>query len=158
MLRAYQRVRNGHPDSGFKDDLAFLQAKDMDLSIRLGAMLGFDALLITAAINPISASPGAPLSLDAPTQPFEVWFITAGIVLLAISGILCVRAIMLGEEFAADDIEENPEAIVQRMFAAYATSVDYQARMVGIAARFAIAGGFVSLLSCMWIMLEKMIR
>ncbi len=157
MLRAYQRVRTGHPDSGFKDDLAFLQAKDMDLSIRLGAMLGFDALLITAAINPIAASPGAPLSLDAATQPLEVWLVMLGILFLAVSGILCVRAIMLGEEFSADGIDENPDAIVQRMFAAYSASVDFQVHMISLAARFSIAGGCVTLLTCCWIMLEKML-
>jgi hypothetical protein len=155
MLRAYQRVRDGHPDQGFKDDLAFLQAKDLDLSVRLGALLAFDALLVTAAINPISASPGAPLSLNAPTQPWEVALVSVGIILLTISGILCVRAIMLGEEFSADGIEEDPQAIVQRMFAAYCASVDFQARMIRIASLFTIAGGVVSVIACAWIMIGK---
>ncbi len=155
MLRAYQRVREGHPDEGFKDDLAFLQAKDLDLSVRLGALLAFDALLVTAAINPISASPGAPLSLDAPTQPWEVAAISISVVLLAISGVVCVRAVMLGEEFSADGIEDRPDAIVQRMFAAYCASVDFQSRMLRIAARLAIAGGVATVLSCAWIMLQK---
>jgi hypothetical protein len=69
LLRAFQWAREDIPDSGFGDDLELLQSKDLDLSIRLGALLAFDALLLTAAINPISASPGAPLSLDAPNQP-----------------------------------------------------------------------------------------
>jgi hypothetical protein len=155
MLRAYQRVREGHPDDGFKDDLAFLQAKDLDLSVRLGALLAFDALLVTAAINPISASPGAPLSLNAPTQPWEVAMVSLGVILLVISAILCVRAIMLGEEFSADGIEDDPQAIVQRMFATYSASVDFQARMIRTAAQFAIAGGVVTVLACVWIMVEK---
>jgi hypothetical protein len=157
MLRAYQRVREGHPDDGFKDDLAFLQAKDLDLSVRLGALLAFDALLVAAAINPISASPGAPLSLDAPTQPWAVAMVSFGVILLAISGVLCVRAIMLGEEFSADGIEDDPQAIVQRMFATYCASVDFQARMIRTAAFFAIAGGIVTVLACVWIMVGKII-
>ncbi len=158
MLRAYQRVREGHGDDGFQEDLAFLQAKDLDLSVRLGALLAFDALLVAAAINPISASPGAPLSLDAPTQPWEVAVISIGVILLAISGVLCVRAIMLGEEFSAEGIEDDPRAIMQRLFAAYCASVDFQGRMIRIASRFAIAGGVVTVIGCLWIMLEKVFR
>ncbi len=156
LLRAYQRARVGHEDEGFREDLALLQAKDLDLSVRLGALLAFNALLTTAAINPISASPGAPLSLDAPTQPLEVLVISFGILLLAISAILCVRAIMLGEEFSADGIEDDPRSIVQRMFAAYCASVDFQTRMVRLAAWFSIAGGVVSVIGCGWIMAAKM--
>ena len=82
MLRAYQVARGAPGDEGYKEDLAFLQAKDLDLSVRLGALLAFDALLTTAAINPISASPGAPLSLDAATQPWEVAAISFGVLFL----------------------------------------------------------------------------
>jgi hypothetical protein len=155
LLRAYQRARDGHPDEGFRDDLELLQAKDLDLSVRLGALLAFDALLVTAAINPIAASPGAPLSIDAASHPYEVALVCLGVVLLAASAILCVRAIMLGEEFSADGIEDDPEAIVQRMFAAYCASVDFQSRMVRLAAQFAIAGGIVSVAACAWIIIGK---
>jgi hypothetical protein len=68
---------------------------------------------------------------------------------------LCVRAIMLGEEFSADGIEDDPQAIVQRMFAAYCASVDFQARMIRIASLFTIAGGIVSVIACAWIMIGK---
>jgi hypothetical protein len=156
MLRAYQRVREAHTHPGYREDLAFLQGKDLDLSVRLGALLAFDALLVSAAINPIAASPGAPLSLDAATQPFEVTAICLGILLLAISAILCVRAIALGEEFSAEGIEDDSQAIMQRMFATYCASVDFQARMVRIASWFAIAGGVVSVGACGWIMIAKM--
>lgn len=156
MLRAYQRVREAHEHEGYREDLDFLQGKDLDLSVRLGALLAFDALLTTAAINPIAASPGAPLSLDAAKQAWEVGAISLGILLLAISAILCVRAIMLGEEFSAEGIEDDPKAIMQRMFAAYCASVDFQARMLRIASWFAIAGGVVSVAACGWIMIEKM--
>lgn len=155
MLRAFQHARKDHPDDGITADLDFLQAKDLDLSVRLGALLAFDALLISVAVNPISASPGAPLSLDAATHPWEVLAISLCILLLGISGILCLRAIMLGEEFDTNGIEDKAEAIVHRMFAAYCTSVDFQARMVRRASQFAVAGGVSTLLSCAWIMVEK---
>jgi hypothetical protein len=157
MLRAYQRARQGHPDDQFRDDLDFLQAKDLDLSVRLGALLAFDALLMTAAINPISASPGAPLSLDAAKQPVEVIVITIGTLLLAVSAVLCVRAVMRGEEFSANGLEDDPVALVQRMFAAYCTSIDAQTQAVERASRFTLAGGLVTGLACIWIMVEKMV-
>jgi hypothetical protein len=157
MLRAYQRVRENHADEGYREDLEFLQAKDLDLSVRLGALLAFNALLATAAINPIAASPGAPLSLDAATRPWEVAAISLSVVLLMISALLCVRAIMLGEEFSDAGIEDDPKAIMQRMFATYCASVDFQSRMMRIASRFAIAGGIAMVLSSAWIMIEKML-
>lgn len=156
LLRAYQRARRDHPDQGFKDDLALLQAKDLDMSVRLGALLAFDALMVSAAINPIAASPGAPLSLDTSKQPLEVIAVCVVVLILAVSAILCVRAIMLGEEFNSEGIEDDPEAIVQRMFAAYATSADFQARMIRLASWFAIAGGIGNAAICAWIMLDKM--
>lgn len=156
MLRAYQSVRAGHDDTGFREDLAFLQAKDLDLSVRIGALLAFDALLATAAINPIAASPGAPLSLDAGQQPLEVALISLAVLLLVASALLCVRAIMLGEEFEAEGLDENPQAIVQRMFAVYCTSIDFQVRMLRRASWLAIAGGALSAAACAWIMIGKM--
>lgn len=156
LLRAYQRARREHPDQGFKDDLALLQAKDLDMSVRLGALLAFDALMVTAAINPIAASPGSPLSLHPQEQPFEVVAVCIVVLLLIASAILCVRAIMLGEEFSAEGIDDDPEAIVQRMFAAYATSADFQARMIRVASWFAIAGGVGNAIVSAWIMLDKM--
>lgn len=46
-LRAFQAMRCDTPEPGFVADLEFLENRDLDLSIRLGAMLGFNALLIT---------------------------------------------------------------------------------------------------------------
>ena len=46
-LRAFQAMRGNPPDPGFVADLEFLENRDLDLSVRLGAMLGFNALLIT---------------------------------------------------------------------------------------------------------------
>jgi hypothetical protein len=96
LLRAYQRLQREDQSGGLAQDLDLLQAKDLDLSVRLGALLAFDALLVTVATNPISASPGAPLSLDAPTQPIAVALITLSVIILSIAAYLCVRAIMIG--------------------------------------------------------------
>jgi hypothetical protein len=156
MLRAFQRAREHRSDPGFREDLEFLQAKDLDLSVRLGALLAFDALLLTAAVNPISASPGAPLSLDATKQQWEVTVITIGVALLAAAAFLCVRAVMLGEEFDDNGMESDPDGTIQRMFAAYCTSIDHQTRTLGTASRLTISGGVVSALGCIWIMAEKM--
>lgn len=156
MLRAYQAVREEHDDVGFRADLAFLQTKDLDLSVRIGALLAFDALLVAAAINPISASPGAPLSLDAGRQPLEVGAISIGVLLLVGSAMLCVRAIMLGEEFSGEGVEDNPQAIMQRIFATYCASIDFQVRMLRRASWLAIIGGAVTAAACAWIMIAKM--
>ncbi|MGH8598555.1 MAG: hypothetical protein ACREXT_18025 [Gammaproteobacteria bacterium] len=162
LLRAFQRVRDrlgADPAAteGFKEELALLQHKDLDLSVRLGALLAFNALLLTAAINPISASPGAPISLNAAQQPWEVITVLTGIALLATSALLCVRGIMLGEEFSTEGIEDDPRAIVQRMFAAYCASVDAQARFLSLGSRFTIAGGAVSAIGFVWIIVEKIL-
>lgn len=163
LLRAFQRVRDRfgvdpRAMEDFRDDLALLQHKDLDLSVRLGALLAFNVLLLTATINPISASPGAPISLDGATQPWQVMTVLVGIPLLAISALLCVRAIMLGEEFSAEGIEDDPRAIVQRMFAAYCASVDTQARFLSLGSRFTIAGGAVSAIGFVWIIADKILR
>jgi len=134
LLRAFQLVHREGVSAEFMADFQLLQHKDLDLSIRLGALLAFDALLITTGVNPIAASPGAPVSLDAPTQPLEVLLTTIGIVLVAMSAAIVVRAITIGEEFSADGIEDDPDAIVRRMFAAFCVSVDAQSRLLRIAA------------------------
>lgn len=156
MLRAFQAIHRGAPDPGFMADLGYAQHKDLDLSVRIGALLAFDALLIAAGINPLTASPGAPLSLDAAAHPWEVAAVGLGMVLLAASSLLCVRAIMIGEEFSPEGIEDNPEAIAQRLLAAYVASVDAQTRLITLAARLTIAGGSVTILACIWVLLLKL--
>jgi hypothetical protein len=155
LLDAFKRARDNAPRQEFRDDLTMLQSKDLDLSVRLGALLAFDALLLTAAINPIAASPGAPLSLDAPTQPWEVALVSLGIILLAISAIQCVRGILVGEEFEADPERDSAETIRERMYQAYVESIDTQMRMIRLASRFAIIGSAVTIIACLWIMAEK---
>jgi hypothetical protein len=66
-----------------------------------------------------------------------------------------VRAIMIGEEFSDEGIEENPQAIIQRMFAAYCTSVDAQRKLLVQASRITIAGGALARLTTAWIMAAK---
>lgn len=137
-------MRGDPPDPGFVADLEFLENRDLDLSVRLGAMLGFNALLITIGTHPISASPGAPLSLDAPTQPALVIASLVGIAPLVVSCALALRALMLGEEFDSDGLEDD--AARQRLFATFVHSIDVQARRLGQAIRYTLAGGALSLL------------
>lgn len=155
LLRAYQRLRHEDASGGLAHDLDLLQAKDLDLSIRLGALLAFDALLVGIAVNPIVASPGAPLSLDAPTEPVAVALTAVAVIILAIAAYLCVRAMMIGEEFSEEGIEENPKAIVQRMFAAYCASVDAQRTLLLRASRLSIVGGAIAGLTSIGIMANK---
>lgn len=155
LLRAYQRLQIDDPSQSLARDLDLLQAKDLDLSVRLGALLAFDALLVTVAVNPISASPGAPVSLDAATQPVAVALTTVSVAVLACAAYLCVRAIMIGEEFSDAGVERNPRAIAQRMFAAYCASIDAQRRLLHRASRITIAGGVLTAATSIWIMAEK---
>jgi hypothetical protein len=154
-LRAFQAMRGNPPDPGFVADLEFLENRDLDLSIRLGAMLGFNALLITIGTHPISASPGAPLSLDAANQPVLTIASLIGILPLVISCYLALRALILGEEFDSEGIESD-HAARQRLFAAFVHSIDVQARLLGLAIRWTLAGAMLTLLVWGWILLDKM--
>lgn len=156
MLRAFQAVRGDAPDPRLAADLDYLQAKDLDLSIRLGALLAFDALLVTAGINPLTASPGAPLSLDAPTQPAESLVIATGMALLAAASYLCVRAITIGEEFDPEGTRDEA-VLAGRLLAAYVASIDAQARLIRLASRLTIAGGLVTAAGCLWILFDKIL-
>jgi hypothetical protein len=157
MLRAHQALNEDRVDEQFMADLAFVQHKDLDMSVRLGGMLAFNALLITAAINPVSASPGAPLSLDATTQPLETLLVCFGLLPLIISALLCVRAMLIGEEFSVEGIEGDKAAIALRLFAAYCVSVDQQSAVIGRAVWLTIAGSAISIAAWMLILGEKML-
>lgn len=154
-LRAFQAMRGDPPEPGFVADLEFLENRDLDLSVRLGAMLGFNALLITIGTHPISASPGAPLSLDAPTQPALVAASVIGIVPLIVSCALALRALMLGEEFDSDGVEDDHAARL-RLFAAFVHSIDVQARRLGQAIRWTLTGGAATLAVWAAILWDKM--
>jgi hypothetical protein len=154
-LRAFQAMRGSPPDPGFVADLEFLENRDLDLSIRLGAMLAFNALLVTIGTHPISASPGAPLSLDAASQPGLTLASLAGLVPLVVSCFLALRALMLGEEFDSAGLEGD-EALRQRLFAAFVHSIDIQARLLGLAIRWTLAGGAATMLVWAAILWSKM--
>ena len=157
MLRAYRSVQGDLPDPKLSAELAYVQHKDLDMSVRLGGMLAFNALLITAAINPISASPGAPLSLDAPTQQWEALLVCIGLVPLVLSAMYCIRAMLIGEEFTVEGIETDKTAIAQRMFAAYCVSIDQQAAVIRRSVTLTLTGGGISLAAWIWILAEKML-
>lgn len=137
-LRAFQSMRGDPPDAGFIADLEFLENRDLDLSVRLGAMLAFDALLITIGTHPVSASPGAPLSLDTASQPLLTLASLAAIAPIAVSIWFVLRAMLLGEEFDSEGL--TGEALRHRLFAAFIRSIDAQARLLGLAIRWTLAG------------------
>lgn len=148
-------MRHDPPDPGFVADLEYLENRDLDLSVRLGAMLAFNALLITIGTHPISASPGAPLSLDAAHQPGLTLASMVAIAPLVASCFFALRGMMLGEEFDAEGVEAN-EALRQRLFAAFIHSIDAQARMLSRAIRWSMAGGGLTLLVWAAILLDKL--
>lgn len=155
-LRAFQAMRADPPDPGFIADLEYLENRDLDLSIRLGAMLAFNALMVTIGTHPISASPGAPLSLDAATQPVLVTASLVGVFPFILSSALCLRALLLGEEFDAHGIEQGPD-MRQRLFAAFVRSIDAQSADLSRAVRLGFAGGALTLPVWAWIVAAKMV-
>lgn len=154
-LRAFQAMRNDPPDPGFVADLEFLENRDLDLSVRLGAMLAFNALLVTIGTHPISASPGAPLSVDAATQPVLTLASIVGLAPLVVSCFFALRALMLGEEFDSAGLEGG-DALRQRLFAAFVHSIDVQARLLALAVRWTFAGGATTLMVWAAILWTKM--
>ena len=156
-LRAFQHMRDNPPDRGFIADLEFLENRDLDLSVRIGGMLAFNALMVTIGTHPISASPGAPLSLDAATQPVLTIASLIGIVPLIVSSALCLRALLRGEEFDADGLDGNDTGLRQRLFAAFVASIDVQSRLLRQSVIATFIGGSMTLAIWGWILAEKMI-
>ena len=154
-LRAFKTMRGDPPDPGFIADLEYLENRDLDLSVRLGGMLAFNALAITIGTHPISASPGAPLSLDAASQPVLTWLSIAGIAPLIVSSFLILRALLLGEEYESDG-GGNEEAQRLRLFAAFVRSIDVQQTFLRASIRWTIAGGVATLAIWAVILIEKM--
>ncbi|MGL5836916.1 MAG: hypothetical protein ACRCY3_00265 [Sphingorhabdus sp.] len=155
-FRVFQSMRGDGADPAFIADLEFLENRDLDLSIRLGGLLAFNALLITIGTHPISASPGAPLSLDAPTQPVLTIASIVGILPFIFSSFLCLRAILVGEEFdgsgPADNVRQR-----QALFAAFVHSIDVQDRLLLLSIRASIAGGVLTMIMWGWILAEKIL-
>ncbi len=154
-FRSFQSMRGDGADPTFIADLEFLENRDLDLSIRLGAMLAFNALLITIGTHPISASPGAPLSLDAPTQPVLTIASIIGIVPFIVSSYFCLRALLLGEEFDTEGLADH-HGQRQALFAAFILSIDLQDRFLKLAIRASLAGGVMTMLVWVWILWDKM--
>lgn len=154
-LRAFQEMRCDPPDPGFIADLEFLENRDLDLSIRLGAMLAFNALVITVGTHPVSASPGAPLSLDATGQALLTLLSLAALAPLVLSSYLCLRALLLGEEFDSDGLETG-DALRTRLFAAFLRSIDAQARLLRLAVLWTLGGGAATMLVWVAILVTKM--
>jgi hypothetical protein len=155
-LRAFQVMRNDPPDPGFISDLEFLENRDLDLSVRIGGMLAFNALMVTIGTHPVSASPGAPLSLDAATQPALTIASLIGIVPMILSSALCLRALLLGEEFDSDGLSGN-DALRQRLFAAFIASIDVQSNLLRKSVLSSCVGGVLTMLIWGWILLDKML-
>lgn len=155
-LRAFKLMRSDPPDRGFIADLEFLENRDLDLSVRIGAMLAFNALMVTIGTHPISASPGAPLSLDAATQPVLTIASLIGIVPLIVSSALCLQALLRGEEFDADGMDGNDTALRHRLFAAFVASIDVQSRLLRQSVIATFVGGSLTLAIWGWILAEKM--
>jgi hypothetical protein len=154
-LRAFQEMRCTPPDPGFIADLEFLENRDLDLSVRIGGMLAFNALMVTIGTHPISASPGAPLSLDAATQPLLTIASIIGIIPLIISSALCLRALLLGEEFDSEGLDGD-DKLRQRLFAAFVASIDVQSRLLRQSVSATFTGGVMTLAVWAWILAEKM--
>lgn len=156
LLREFQEMRGDDVDKGFVADLEWLENRDLDLSIRLGALLGFNALAITVGTHPISASPGAPLSLDAATMPWPTLACCVALIPLVVSSALCLRALLVGEEFDPPASEQVTGDRV-RLFAAFVRSLDAQARYLRLAVRWTGAGGALTLMVWAWILAAKML-
>lgn len=154
-FRSFQQMRGDGGDPGFIADLEFLENRDLDLSIRLGAMLAFNALLITIGTHPISASPGAPLSLDAATQPLMTFASIIGIMPFIVSSFVCLRALLVGEEFNCEVTDDEARQRAA-LYAAFIHSIDVQDRFLRFSIRASIAGGVLTLAVWVWILLEKM--
>jgi hypothetical protein len=153
-LRAFQQMRGNPPELGFIADLEFLENRDLDLSVRLGALLAFNALLITIGTHPVSASPGAPLSLDAASQPVLTLASMAALAPIALSSWFVLKAMLLGEEFENDGLEG--EALRQHLFATFVRSIDAQGRLLTLGIRTTVAGVAFSLLVWGIILAQKM--
>ncbi|HEU0045325.1 hypothetical protein [Sphingomonas sp.] len=129
------------PDPAFAAELGWLQNRDLDLSVRLSALLAFNALVATIGTYPVSVSPGAPLSIDAATQPVLTIANLLGVAPIGWSSVLCLRALLIGEEFDRAGSDAADLTLRQRLFAAFVRSLDGQERSLRHGVRWTLAGG-----------------
>lgn len=159
-------MRGENPAPGFIADLEFLENRDLDLSVRIGGMLAFNALMVTIGTHPISASPGAPLSVDAASQPGLTIASLVGVAPLIFSSALCLRALLLGEEFDTEGLEGastdadpttgDAARLQRRLFAAFVHSIDAQSHLLRRAVVTSAIGGAMTLTVWVAILAEKM--
>ena len=154
-LRAFRDMRGEPPDRGFIADLEYLENRDLDLSVRIGAMLAFNALAVMVGTYPVSSSPGAPLSLDAGSQSVLTALSLIGVAPVVVSSYLCLKAVLLGEEIEGGDELEH-EALRQRLFAAFVRSIDAQSRLLRLGVRWTLCGGVATLAVWVAILAGKM--
>ncbi|GLR46827.1 hypothetical protein [Sphingomonas astaxanthinifaciens] len=157
-LRAFQRMHGDVPDPGFVADLEYLENRDLDLSVRMGGMLAFNALLITIGTHPVSASPGAPLSLDAAAQPAMTLASLVGVIPFVLSSAFVLRGLLIGEDFDPEGCEDDqPDMLRRRLMAAFVRSIDAQTWLLRRAVQASIAGGVLTALVWGWILAAKML-
>ncbi|MDX2237226.1 MAG: hypothetical protein NW203_06645 [Hyphomonadaceae bacterium] len=154
-LRQFQAARGDDLDEGFQRDIEMLWHKDLDLAVKAGGLLAFDGLILGAGINPLAASPGAPISLDAATAPGPVVLVALGVALLSAAAAFCVRAVMIGEDVDDSGLDGDRTALVQRMLAAYCVAIDAQAKHLARASQLTYAGGGVMAVGFLWSLASK---
>ncbi len=155
-LRAFQHIHGGAPDAGFIADLEYVENRDLDLSVRMGAMLAFNALLITIGTHPVSASPGAPLSLDAASHPAATIASVIGIVPFVLACHYVLRGLLLGEEFDIEDAADcTPDVLRTRLLAAFVRSIDVQTGLLRRAVISTFVGGGLTAAVWIWILAGK---
>lgn len=143
------------PGQGFVADLEFLENRDLDLSVRLGALLAFNALMITIGTHPVSASPGAPLSLDVAKQSWLVAASLFAILPFVASSVLCLRALLIGEDFD-DEGGSDPQVLRQRLYTAFIVSLDAQSRAIEKGVRWTLTGGGLTAMVWVAILIAKL--
>lgn len=155
-LRAFRAAR-ASGDGDLAHDVELLRHADLDLSVKAGALLAFNGLIIAAGINPIAASPGAPLSVDAHADPAIALMTAAGVLLMAVAASFSVRAVLIGEHFDDQGLGDDPDAVRQRLFAAYCAAIDAQTRLLSTAGLFTYLGGGVTAAAFVWALADKWI-
>ncbi len=156
-LRAFQKARTAQTSSTLALDLETLRHADLDLAVKAGGLLAFNGLIIGAGIQPIAASPGAPIAVDPFTDPWIAALTALGVILMSVAAALCVSAILINEDFDDHGVEEDAESILVRLEAAYCAAIDAQRRLLLRAGRYTYAGGAVTAAAFLWALLDKWI-
>ena len=105
-------------------------------------------------------------SKDAPTQPVLTLLSLVGLLPLVWSSILCLRALLLGEEFETEGLEEglvagpDPDQVQKlqrRLFAAFIHSIDAQAHCLRQSVIATFTGGALTIAVWAAILWYKMV-